>query len=127
MAEAFANTLFGPLIRAFSAGTHPRGIDPLAVKTMEEIGIDISGNRSKHISDFIGENLDLVITVCDDAREECPYFPGAKRTVHVGFEDPPYLARNASSEEEALLHYRRVRDEIGEFVSKLPEILQEEE
>ena len=122
MAEAFTNTMHGGKITASSAGTHPVGIDPLAVKVMNEIGIDISRNRSKHISGFIGEHFDLVVTVCDDAREECPNFPGAVRMIHRGFDDPPRLAVNTSAE-EALKHYRRVRDEIRSFISLLPELL----
>jgi len=125
MAEAFTNVLLGASFEAFSAGTHPKAIDPLAVEAMKELGIDISGYSTNHISEFLGESFDLVITVCDSAREECPYFPGARRMIHAGFEDPPYLARNAKSKDEAMQHYRRIRDEIKNFVlDKLPGIFE---
>ena len=120
MAEGFANEMLEGRAEAFSAGTHPKGIDPLAVRAMAEVGIDISGNGSKHISEYLGKDFDLVVTVCDNAREECPIFPGAKRMIHSGFEDPPCLARDARSEEEALIHYRRIRDEIEKFIEVLP-------
>jgi len=116
MAEAFTNALLGASFEAFSAGTHPKEIDPLAVEAMKELGIDIAGQSTNHISEFSGGSFDLVVTVCDSAREECPYLPGARRMIHAGFEDPPYLARNARSKDETMQHYRRVRDEIKEFV-----------
>ena len=86
---------------------------------MAEEGIDISAHRSKHVDDFKEISFDLVITVCDHVRESYPVFPGKNRVIHVGFDDPPYLARDASTEEEALGHYRRVRDEIRRSVETL--------
>ncbi|HMN42125.1 MAG TPA: metalloregulator ArsR/SmtB family transcription factor [Phycisphaerales bacterium] len=123
MAEGWARRLKPDLIDAHSAGTTPQGLNPLAVKVMREVGIDISRATSKRPED-IGVPFDLVITVCDSARESCPILPGAPRTIHVGFDDPPHLARNAASEDEALTHYRRIRDEIRAFVQTLPESIQ---
>ena len=85
-----------------------------------EIGIDISGHQSKTVDDLDGQPLDLVITVCGHADETCPVFPGGTKVIHRGFDDPPKLVADAASEEEALAHYRRVRDEIREYVAGLP-------
>ncbi|RJR31944.1 MAG: arsenate reductase ArsC, partial [Desulfobacteraceae bacterium] len=89
--------------------------------------IDISAQRSKDSTEFIGLEFDYVITLCDSAREACPYFPAKTRVMHHGFEDPPKLAAGALDEEEAMVHYRRVRDEIKEFVESLPRALEKEE
>ena len=107
-------------MEAFSAGTNPVGLNPLAVKVMAEAGVDISRHTSKHIDSLRGERFDVVVTVCDSAREACPVFPESARVVHVGFDDPPRLALGARDEAEALVHYRRVRDEIRAFVEGLP-------
>jgi arsenate reductase len=120
MAEGWARHLKGDSIDAFSAGIAPHGLDPRAVRVMAEAGVDISGHRSKHVDDLAGQPFDYVVTVCDHANEHCPIFPGATRRVHVSFEDPPRLARNARSEQEALAHYRRVRDGIRAFIETLP-------
>ena len=90
---------------------------------MAEAGVDISAQRSKPVVDLMDINLDYVVTVCDGARESCPVFPGKAIVQHVAFEDPPLLAQGASSEEEALSEYRRVRDEIRDFVETLPDSL----
>ncbi len=119
MAEGFARQLRSDVIQAFSAGTRPKGIDPRAVEVMREVGIDISGGSSKAPEDLDVE-LDVVVTVCDSAHETCPTMPGAPRIVHVGFDDPPRLASGAATEDEAIAHYRRVRDEIESFVRTLP-------
>lgn len=121
MAEGWARALRADLMDAYSAGTNPHGLNPLAVRAMREVGIDISGHASKSPED-IGVTLDVVVTVCDAAHEACPVIPGA-RVVHVGFDDPPRLSRNATSDDEAMSHYRRVRDEIRAFVETLPEAL----
>jgi arsenate reductase len=121
MAEGWARALKNDLIEPYSAGVESHGLDPLAVKAMAEEGVDISGHRSKLVSDFAGVDFDWIVTVCDHARESCPVIPGSVRTIHVSFDDPPYLAKDAKTEEEALRHYRRVRDEIREFVETLPE------
>ena len=120
MAEGWTRSLWGNDIDPYSAGVVAKGLDPRAVRVMAEVGIDISHQRSKHVSDLRDIEFDTVITVCDNARESCPVFPGATHLLHVGFDDPPYLARNAASEEDALIHYRRVRDEIRSFVLGLP-------
>jgi arsenate reductase len=121
MAEGWTRALHGASIDAHSAGTMPHGLNPLAVRAMAEAGVDISRHRSKR-PDEIGGDFDIVITVCDAAHEACPVIPGARR-IHAGFEDPPRLAADARSDEEAMPHYRRVRDEIRAFVERLPEAL----
>ena len=121
MAEGWARTLKGDLIEPYSAGVESHGLNPLAVKAMAEKGVDISSHRSKLVSDVAGVDFDYIVTVCDRARESCPVFPGSVRTIHVSFDDPPYLARDAETEEEALRHYRRVRDEIEAFIETLPD------
>ena len=125
MAEGWARELKGDLIEAFSAGTEPKGLDPRAVAAMREVGVDISGQRPKHVDELIGRDFDYVVTVCGHAKESCPVFPGKTKVVHRGFEDPPKLAHGASTEEEAMEHYRRVRDEIRLFVESLPDALRQ--
>ncbi|GAB5497335.1 MAG: arsenate reductase ArsC [Phycisphaerales bacterium] len=121
MAEGWARYLHQGSIDACSAGTSPQGLNPLAVKAMAEAGVDISSHTSKTVADCDPETLDLVVTVCGHANETCPVFPGTTRVVHEGFDDPPKLAENAASEEEALSHYRRVRDEIRAYIAnRLP-------
>ena len=120
MAEAWTNRLKGNDIMALSAGVAPKGLDPRAVKAMAEAGIDISRQRSKGLDSLGEKDFDYVITLCDNARESCPYFPAKTALVHMGFEDPPALAAGALDEEEAMGHYRRVRDEIKDFVAGLP-------
>jgi arsenate reductase len=90
---------------------------------MRDAGVDISRHRSKHLQELIGVDFDAVVTVCDKANESCPIFPGRVHRVHVGFDDPPRLAVVAATEEEALAHYCRVRDEIRAFVETLPDTL----
>lgn len=123
MAEGWARHLHGGAIDACSAGTEPHGLNPLAVRAMAEVGIDIGGHTSKLVEACHPETLDLVVTVCGHADENCPVFGGRTRVVHYGFDDPPRLAREAPSEEAAMVHYRRVRDEIGAFVEGLPGLL----
>jgi arsenate reductase len=123
MAEGWARHLKGGAIEAYSAGIETHGLNPRAVRVMAEAGVDISGHRSKHVDELKDVPLDYVVTVCDNARESCPVFTGRMRVVHKSFEDPPRLAKDAKTEEEALAHYRRVRDEIKAFVETLPESL----
>jgi arsenate reductase len=126
MAEGWTRTLRGAVIEAYSAGLETHGLNPRAVLVMAEAGVDISGQRSKHVDEVKDVPFDYVVTVCDHAHESCPLFLGrGGRTsiVHFGFDDPPRLARDAKNEEEALAHYRRVRDEIRAFVLTLPEAL----
>ena len=120
MAEGWARHLKGERIEAHSAGVAPAGLSRRAVRVMAEAGVDISRQWSKHVDEFRDMDLDYVVTVCDNAREHCPLFPGRTKVVHVGFDDPPRLAANARTEEEALDHYRRVRDEIRRLVETLP-------
>jgi arsenate reductase len=127
MAEGWARHLKGGCIDAYSAGIETHGLNPLAVKVMAEAGVDISRHRSKNVSELMDVPFDYVVTVCGNAHETCPVFPGKGKVVHVGFDDPPKLAKDAKSEEEALTHYRRVRDEIRAFVERLPEALPAQE
>ncbi len=120
MAEAWVRALLPRSVVASSAGTRPGGLNPLAVRAMAEAGVDMAGHRSKHVDELAGEAFDLVVTVCDDAREACPTIAGARRMMHAGFDDPPRLASGAASDDEAMAHYRRVRDEIRDFVRALP-------
>ena len=120
MAEGWARALKGDQIEVFSAGIETHGLNPRAVQVMAEAGVDISGYKSKTVADLPTMELDFVVTVCDHAHESCPLFPGKTKVVHVGFDDPPRLAKEAKTEEEALAHYRRVRDEIKAFVETLP-------
>ena len=123
MGEAWTRRLRGDLIEPYSAGVNPHAVDPLAVKALAEVGMDISGSTSKSPEDLGDIEFDYVITVCDNANQTCPVFPAKTKVVHVGFDDPPRLAKNAKNEEQAMSHYRRVRDEIKAFVEKLPEAL----
>jgi arsenate reductase len=123
MAEAFTRHLKGDQIEAPSAGVAPKGIDPRAIKAMWEAGIDMANQGSKSLDQVINLQFDYVVTLCDNAQKTCPSFPGATRVIHVGFDDPPKLAATAKDDEEAMLHYRRVRDEIKVFVESLPESL----
>lgn len=123
MAEGWAHALHAGRVRAFSAGTVPHGLNPLAVRVMAEAGVDISRHRSKHVDSFAGIEFDAIITVCDAANEVCPHLPGAARVLHAGFDDPPALARAETTDDAALGHYRRVRDEIRFFVESLPNTL----
>ena len=125
MAEGWARHLKGDALEAHSAGIETHGLNPLAVRVMAEVGVDISRQRSKHVDEVKHLPFDYVVTVCDAAHESCPIFPGRVKRVHVGFDDPPRLARDATSDEEALEHYRCVRDEIKAFVETLPEALRE--
>lgn len=118
MAEGWLRHLKGDRFEAFSAGIEKSQVDPRAIKVMAEAGVDISTQTSKQVSELTGE-YDYVVTVCDTASEQCPIFPAKTRVMHAGFEDPPKLAKDASSEEEALSHYRRVSDEIRGFVQEI--------
>ena len=121
MAEGWARRLKGDRLEAFSAGTSPHGLDPRAVRVMAEAGVDISGQRSKHVDEVCRIPFDYVVTVCDRARDACPVFPGKARVLHAGFEDP---AAARGTEEEVLGVFRRVRDALRRFVEGLPEALE---
>ena len=126
MAEGWAHHLHGAHIDACSAGTAPHGLNPLAVRAMLEAGVDIASHTSKLVEACAPETLDLVVTVCGHAHENCPVFLSTNprtRIVHHGFDDPPKLAADAASDDEAMPHYRRVRDEIMAFIKTLPDLL----
>lgn len=123
MAEGWARALKGDVIEAFSAGIQTHGLNPHAAEVMSEAGVDISRHHSKLVDDVMDRDFDYVITVCGHAHETCPMFPGRAEVVHVGFDDPPKLAAKSQTEEQALGHYRRVRDEIRRFVERLPDNL----
>jgi len=123
MAEGWARHLLPGLLEAHSAGLLAKGLNPRAARVMQEAGVDISGQSSKGIDAVKAAPFDCVVTVCGHADEHCPAFPGAPRHIHAPFDDPPQLAEGAKTEEEALAHFRRVRDEIRAFVQTLPGIL----
>jgi arsenate reductase len=120
MAEGWVKKLKGDVIEVYSAGVEVHGLNALAVKVMAEKSVDISECRSKHVRELMEIPFDYVITVCNRANESCPIFPGRVKRLHRNFDDPPALAKNAKTEDEALSHYRRVRDEIRAFVEGLP-------
>jgi len=124
MAEGWARALKDDCVEAYSAGIETHGLNPNAVKVMAEAGVDISGHKSKLLSELEGVKFDYVVTVCGHAHETCPMFPAKAKVVHAGFDDPPKLAKQAKDQEEALNCYRRVRDEIKAYVEKLPKILE---
>jgi arsenate reductase len=114
MAEAFLRAFYSGDFEAWSAGTEPTAVNPYTNQVMKEIGIDISKHRSKSVREFLRMDFDYVITVCDQARESCPFFPG-RTIIHKAFEDP---ARSGGTEEEILSTFRKVRDEIKYWVEK---------
>ena len=127
MAEGWARHFHGDTIEAFSAGIEAHGMNPNAMQVMQEAGVDISNQSSKLADTLVDVNLDLVITVCGHADENCPTFLTKAKLVHVGFDDPPKLAKEAASEEAGLDCYRTVRDEIKEFIeTKLTGLLADE-
>ena len=120
MAEGWARHLKSDSIEAYSAGVERHGLNPRAVAVMAEAGVDISGQASKLVDELPVREFDWVVTLCGHASENCPFFPGPVKRVHAGFDDPPSLAKGAATEAEALASYRRVRDEIRDFVAGLP-------
>ena len=125
MAEGWARHLKSDHIDAYSAGIEKHGLNQLAVHVMAEAGVDVSTQTSNLIDELPVQKFDYVVTLCGHANETCPYFPGKK--IHKGFDDPPKLAVDALTEEEKLVHYRQVRDEIKEFIESRPESLKETE
>ena len=123
MAEGWARYLKGDVLEPYSAGIETHGLNPNAVQVMAESGVDISSQRSKLVDEFKNVEFDYVVTVCSHASETCPMFPGPAKVVHVGFDDPPKMAAACDSEEEQLECYRTVRDQIRDFIKKLPETL----
>ncbi|HCA58186.1 MAG: arsenate reductase ArsC [Acidobacteria bacterium] len=114
MAEGIIRHLFGDRFEVFSAGTHPSIVRPEAIKAMAEIGIDISGHRSKSVEEFAGREIDYVLTVCDNARENCPYFPARTQVIHHSFDDP---AAVEGDEETRLAAFRLIRDQIRDYAA----------
>ena len=125
MAEGWARALKPETLEPYSAGVEVHGLNPDAVFVMKEVGVDISAQKSTHVNEFLEVPLDYVVTVCDHAKETCPVFPGLVKRIHKSFEDPPRLAKSAKNREEALNHYRRVRDNIRAFIETLPESLED--
>ena len=123
MAEGFAKALWPSDIQVSSAGTDPHGMNPLTITVMAEAGIDISDHWSKSVDDIDLSTVDVVATVCDDARETCPVLPGVGRMIHRSFEDP-YTLGKGLPESEALVHYRRIREEIRQWIQSLPSELE---
>lgn len=123
MAEGWTRYLKSDRIDVYSAGIETHGLNPNAVKVMNEAGVDISQQKSENIKDYMEMDLDYVITVCGHAHETCPIFPGKAKVIHQGFDDPPFLAKSKITEKEKLDCYRRVRDEIRDFVEQLPKFL----
>lgn len=117
MAEGLLRHLAGDRFEVCSAGAKPSSVRPEAVAVMKEVGIDISGNRSKHVDEFAGEAFDYVLTVCDNAKETCPLYPGHTNRLHQSFEDPALVQ---GSEEERLAAFRRVRDQIRHYLLTFP-------
>jgi len=115
MAEGLMNALFGETFAAFSAGTSPFRVNPFAIKALAEMGIDISSHRSKSTNEFLGQDFDYVVTVCDHAKENCPYFPGGKEYIHHSFADP---AAATGSDQEIFEVFVRVRNEIQEWLEQ---------
>ena len=120
IAEGWARHLKGDVIEPYSAGIHPIGVNPRAIKVMAEAGVDISAQKSEHIDELPGIDFDYVITLCDNARGHCPVFGGKAKLIHRAFEDPTLMV---GSEERILAAFRRTRDNIRAFIETLPENL----
>ena len=123
MAEGWARALRGEVIEPYSAGIEKHGMNPQAVKVMAEVGVDISQQYSKTVGEIGRVEFDYVVTVCGHANENCPLFMGKPKVLHAGFEDPPRLTKHLPDGEQKLAVYRRVRDEIRQFVERLPQNL----
>jgi len=123
MAEGWCNHLFEGRVQAFSAGVQAQGINPHAVQVMQEAGVAISHQKSQLLDEFVEQSFDLVITVCDNAAQNCPIFLGAAKVIHHAFDDPPALAKQESDPEAKLDHYRRVRDQIRDYLVGLDRLL----
>ncbi len=116
MAHGWLRRIGGDRVDIYSAGTEPKGVHPIAIQVMSEVGIDISCHTSDHVDRYREDDFDLILTVCDSAREACPVFPGARRVIHRSFEDPDYPDH---SESELTEVFRRLRDEIGDYCREL--------
>jgi len=127
MAHGFANSLLSDQFTSYSAGIESHGLNPSAVKVMKEVGIDISGHQSQTLSEFDTSAFDYVVAVCEHAASNCPVFPENTNVIIRQFDDPPKLAKQAKTPEEALSYYRKVRDEIKLWVASLPAHINEKE
>jgi len=116
MAEGLLRALSKGAVEVHSAGTHPSHLNPLAIEAMKEVGIDISGHRSKSVEEFVSQRFDVVITVCDNAKESCPIFPAAPETIHWSYQDP---AAVEGSREEKLRTFRAIRDDLKKRLQRL--------
>lgn len=123
MAEGWARRLKGDVLEPYSAGLKAHGLNLHAVAVMAEAGVDISRQSSKTLDALADVDFNYVVTVCGHAHETCPMFPGKAAVVHVPFDDPPRLAAGESDPNKALGHYRRVRDEIRDYINTLPDAL----
>lgn len=123
MAEGWARHLKGDIIEAFSAGVNPVSVSQRAIKVMAQAGVDISNHRSKHVEELVGLDFDYVVTVCDSAKEHCPFFANARKMIHKSFADP---ANASGTDEQVTAEFRRVRDEIKAFVEAMPQVLEKE-
>lgn len=123
MAEGWARQYWENEFDVYSAGTKKHGMNERAIKVMKEVGVDISTHYSKTVDELTDIHFDYVVTVCDHAHENCPFFSGSK-VVHVGFQDPPALTKDMKDEEEILAVYRRVRDEIESFIKDMKKTLE---
>lgn len=122
MAEGWAKKFHSEKYNIYSAGTKKHGLNPYALKVMAEVDVDLNVHHSKTTEELPDVTMDYIFTVCSDAHENCPFFPGGK-TIHTGFDDPPRLTKEMKDEEEILKVYRRVRDEIKETILKIEEYL----
>jgi arsenate reductase len=127
MAEGWARALKGDVLEPYSAGIETHGLNPCAVQVMAEAGVDISAHRSKLVDELKDVAFDYVVTVCGHANESCPLFSGSTRVVHAGFDDPPKMAAACDTEEKKLECYRRIRDQIRDYIKILPESLEKVE
>ena len=113
MAEGLLKNIAGDRVEVMSAGTEPSRVNPFAIRAMEEIGIDISNHKSENVNSYLDKPIDYVVTVCNDAKENCPVFPGAKQSTHKGFRDP---SKFRGKDDEILSGFREVRDEIRSWI-----------
>ena len=127
MAHGFANALLSDEFTSYSAGIESHGLNPSAVKVMGEVGIDISGHQSQTLSEFDTNEFDYVVAVCEHAASNCPTFPAKTNVIVHQFDDPPKLAQQATTPEEALSCYRNVRDEIKHWIMALPTQINQKE
>lgn len=124
MAEGFGHALKSDKYDFYSAGIEKHGQNPKAIKVMAEVAVDISKQHSQLIEDLPTQEFDYVVTVCGHANEYCPYFPAKTKVIHIGFEDPPTLAKNLQNEQDILNCYREVRDKIKNVISNLENYLE---